>query len=249
MKPPSKMSLFQLVAPLTTVKQEEPGFVRGIEMLGTCFSIGGGFYLTAGHVAKTAIERVLKKAIRFQDKPGQNSFLIEEFEVLPQADVAIFRAPHDWMLPMPWLPAESVLEPLEDVKTFGFPHAMSNHENSLHVRCYKGYVVATVTVPGAGTEGLVRDGGIAKGTVVYELSFISGRGISGAPLVSSDRKATVGVVVAIAQSAIGDEVLQHSIAVTSRAIFPLHSDLLGNTIGGHLKKLGLINCPRGSEVY
>ena len=47
----------------------------------------------------------------------------------------------------------------------------------------------------------------------------------------------------------GEEVLQHSIAVSSRDIFPLQCKLLGDTIGGHLTKQGLINRPRGTEVY
>jgi hypothetical protein len=237
------------------------------EVLGSCFSIGGGFFLTAGHVVREASAVVGAKVpvVGVPDPSGGFVGLaVEEGEDLG-ADVGVLRVAYahsdykDWFLTFPW--RQSPLAQLEEAKTVGYAFGHTDVDGVLQIgpRAFQGYVVAR-------RNRFKPPGMSGPAFSVYELSFAAPTGLSGAPLFGPDMPSRiVGLVVgntetemcvyrssetlsdgATVESVSREEMLRLGIAVEVGTLLTLGSSLLGGALADHLRKHALLPSSQGS---
>src|SRR5439155_22482682 len=92
---------------------------RTREVCGTAFTLGGGAYLTAGHVWKQALTHPIQ-ALGMMDAPDSGTFKnvkIRDAEVLAGYDLAILKAP-PFGKSAPWSAQPVAL--LDTVQAFGY---------------------------------------------------------------------------------------------------------------------------------
>jgi len=251
----------EIVAPIVLADRLEGSLysVTG-DILGTCFSIGGGFCLTAGHVANEIRHRPASKlaVIGFRQEGRWIGAEVAECEVLG-ADVGVLKfmfaegvegsdAPtFAWSVqPLPLLAT---------VKSIGYPFGSTFVDNQLFInpRAFQGHVVSSLSrYQPVGFEGAP--------FVVYELSFAAPRGLSGAPLLFGEAPTVVrGLVIGNSQSEMRVhqsteriseveskttvehfEWLRLGVAVQSPHAASLNSALLGGSVVHHLHQQGLL---------
>jgi len=219
------------------------------ELCGTAFSIGPGVFMTAGHVVKKAFTHQVA-AIGFPGAPGLTwrGSSIDERELFDDLDIGICKARVPHAPPAPWGGGEPLLLS-EEVQTVGYPHGLDLALRMVVVRAFQGHIVSERKF--GGLPGLPR---------VYELSFPCPKGISGAPIWTTEGEGRVaGVIVSNAimemevyketevlkephkeTILIKTEALHLGIAITPTAIFALRSGLLGGTVGEWLTEQGLL---------
>lgn len=219
-------------------------FVPG-DIVGTAFSIGGDFFITAGHVAKTFAGRdVIAIGNQLGSQGHWETCLILKHEVLADLDLAVLKTtPFDAAKSFPWSVDELTMN--ASVYAAGFPYALNNPAASITTRAFSGSICS-----------LTRCDLLPEKPPVYELSFACPRGLSGAPLLQG--QTLVGVVIGnhVTEMIIYSEEeydkdsesltiyektesLHLGIAVRSNAIVDIQSDLLECTIGTHLRKHNL----------
>src|SRR5207253_9618852 len=110
-----------------------------------------------------------------------------DWELFKGADVALVECELPDAACWPWYPKE--LDMLAPVHAFGYPFALDLHNLRLRARAFKGHVVCADDAGAAELPGMPR---------IYELSFQSPRGLSGAPLLLPTTQGLLvgGVVVA-----------------------------------------------------
>lgn len=255
------MEASEIVAPIILADRIKGSLysVTG-DILGTCFSIGGGFCLTAGHVASEVRERPASKVavIGFRHERRWIGAEIAECEVLG-ADVGVLRfvfnegveggdAPKfSWSVqPLPLL---------APVKSIGYPFGSTRVDTQLFIipRAFQGHVVSALSkYQLVGFEGTP--------FAVYELSFAAPRGLSGAPLLFGEAPTVVrGLVIGNSQSEMRVhqstekiseveskttvehfEWLRLGVAVQASHVASLDSALLGGSVVRHLHQQGLV---------
>ena len=265
------LSGYSMVLPLLPARSDAPGgaAVDG-GIFGTCFSIGGPFMLTAGHVAATAPFEANRRLIAAIQTPDGMAFKAAEVVQCEQltADIGLlkvqFHYPESasWIRRLAW--SERHLLPFEVVRTAGYPyglHITEEHGNALVVRGFQGQVVASIQhFKPQGMKGPL--------FAIYELSFMAPRGLSGAPLMNANGVPVVhGVVIGNSESKMlvfrseeretekeeseqekkektssfeQYEALSLGIAVTAAQVFALESKMLGGTVRQHLSTQGLL---------
>ena len=216
------------------------------DVYGTAFPIGGGHWITAGHVVRSAAAHPLS-AIGVPSGERWATRSIKAFEVIESHDIAVFTAEHSDVDLMPWV--AGALPITIPVSSVGYPYALNRELRSIDLRGFRGYIVSNTTTTV-----------LPARPPVYELQFQCPRGLSGAPLVLEDPHSRVcGVVLGHATTemlvmtdretaADGTtttvheryEMLQLGIAVQSSALLPLRPDLLGKTVHEHLVAHGLL---------
>jgi len=234
------------------------------EIFGTCFSIGEGFMLTAGHVVREIQESayigvvgLLEPESRFpKGAPIVKSEILSCDLGIIEVDF-IVKESAKWFSTLSW--QQKPLTMLEPVKCVGYPYGLHNVEDrkSLVIRSFQGYIVAAVNrFKPLGMEG--------EPFSVYELSFQAPRGLSGSPLLREYGKLNVtGVVIGNSKSRMlvleseeiekqmGEkatrktvveqyESLSLGVAVQAEEIFGIRSELLGDAIGGYFEKNKLL---------
>jgi hypothetical protein len=245
------------VSPVLVGRRGEHGGYNVLgDILGTCFSIGGGFCMTAGHVVRELKARS-SEAIPLIATPNENTWVavdIQDSEVLG-ADIGILKCLSIIQL----IPAlkwdKENLKVLAGVESFGYPYGtyIVDSERMIIARAFKGEVACTL--PRFKPIGF--DGAAFS---VHELSFQAPRGLSGAPLLNEGASGIVkGVVIGNSQSEMilsfetekessGEQVhsververLTLGIAVRAIEIAALTSNLLEGTVSDHLSKHGLL---------
>lgn len=164
-----------------------PSFVAG-----TAFDIGGGYFLTAGHVAGS-VSGYASQSLGFlapgDQFPGHKVWAkgpIAATETHPEYNLAVLRCSAGPTASFPWM-CNSRLDLLDPVICGGFPFGHDVANLRLTTRAYAGAIAAHypfLDLP-------------AK-PEVYELSFPAPRGLSGAPVlvrIASGVPHVVGIVI------------------------------------------------------
>jgi hypothetical protein len=231
---------------------------------GTCFSIGNGIFMTAGHVA-AGIRESGKVGIVLAVSPQRDTpraLPVAEFEDLP-CDIGLLRVPSAAKLPPDWIYTlrwrRTPIVQFDDVRTLGFPHGSHTLGKRTNViqRAFRGYIVCDPPEFELPAFGGQRFG-------LYEVSFPAPLGLSGAPLLFGTgqflpRIAVSGVIIGNSQykmfvpgsgetiSENGEttiveryESLSLGIAVPVQDILPLRSELVASTIGEYLEAQDLL---------
>jgi hypothetical protein len=232
------------------------------EVLGTCFSVGGGYFVTAGHVLREASAVVGTKVpvVGVRDPSGGFMGLaVEDGEELG-ADAAILKVAcadseyKDWFLTFPW--REQPLAQLEPAKTVGYAFGHHEIDGVLQIgpRAFQGYVVSR-------RDRFRLLGMSGPPFSVYELSFAAPTGLSGSPLFGPDMPSRVaGLVVgntetqmcvyrstetvsdgASVKSVSHDQLYCIGIAVQVSTLLSLRSSLLGRVLADHLRHHALLS--------
>ncbi|MBI5565789.1 MAG: trypsin-like peptidase domain-containing protein [Chloroflexi bacterium] len=224
--------------------EEESMLIR--KVFGTAFSIGEGYFLTAGHVIQAALECEWA-GIGFPYEGTWHGSPFIESELLEEYDVGVFRAEVPSFRSMQWNPTS--LPMLYEVQSIGYPYALDVEHTQLNIRAFAGHVVSEQTFYGLKAKPRI-----------YELSFQVFRGLSGAPLLTSGRgKSVAGLVIGNRatqmlifsdKEVLADghretiveryESLQLGVAIQSSALLDLHYNLLNGTLRNHLAKNDLV---------
>lgn len=221
-------------------------------LLGTAFYIGGDIFMTAGHVLKQAEDYELVtigvKGESIEQKAGSLAFTgVGKSEIFEKIDIGLVRS-YVNMRQNIHIPRWSLenLHYLDDIHTMGFPFGLDLPNNGVYLRALKGYIVSSYQfdIPNYGE------------TNCYELSIHCPKGLSGAPLLSNVEKGGLfGVIIGNSSSELEifyeqeedkesnttnfyhkTETTKYGIAIDAREILPLYSNMLGKTIGEHLKE-------------
>jgi hypothetical protein len=255
------MQATEIVAPIVLADVLE-GSLYSLtgDVIGTCFSLGGRYCLTAGHVATEIGHRPVGKVavIGFRIEGRWIGAEVVESEVLA-ADVGVlrftFREGVEGSEPPRFSWSVRPLPLLAPVKAIGYPFGSDLVDNQLFInpRAFQGHV--------AGAPSKYRPVGFdGAAFAVYELSFAAPRGLSGAPLLVGEAPTVVaGVVIGNSQSVMrvhqstemistaeskttveNFEWLRLGVAVQSPEVASLHSALLGRTVIDHLHEHGLL---------
>jgi hypothetical protein len=240
-----------LVFPVMGVDVEADGSKKFREACGTAFTIGGGAYLTAGHVWKQASGFALQGlglgVMRAENDEHITIRRVTHAEMFDAVDLAVLELDVSSLgKTFPWSTESVAL--LDRVNTFGYPYGFDVESETLTVRAFQGEIV--------GGRTLRR---LSGRPMVHELSFQCPRGLSGAPLIRHEPKSQIVAVVlgneitemtvfteretlaAGGQETvlIKTEALHLGIAIRASEVLPLHSSLLGCTIGAWLQCHGI----------
>lgn len=216
------------------------------EVYGTAFSIGGTYWMTAGHVLRSAANQPVM-GLGFVDGSGWRFASCGPYEIQDAYDVGVFEISNVTAGAWPWSGDELAMA--VPVLSVGFPYALNPDLKTVSIRAFRGHIVAAASTLVLPAEPRV-----------YELQFQCPRGLSGAPLVfESSRLLTVGVIVGNAatqmlvlsdKEILADgsttiveryEMLQLGIAVQVKSLLPLRFEILGGkTLAEHLRSHSLL---------
>ncbi|MCI5137032.1 MAG: serine protease [Candidatus Electrothrix sp. AR1] len=224
---------------------QEPSMVLN-QIYGTAFSIGSGFFLTAAHVINSVREHKWH-GLGYSENKIWLSCVSTDFETIVDYDIGILKVQSIDCLEMDW--DNNTLPMSQRVLTAGYPYSFDNHNMAINIRAFSGYIVSDpqfYSLP-------------AKPSV-YELQFPCPRGLSGAPLFTpGSSPKIVGMIIGnhstemlvYSQREIEEdsnnksiveryEALQLGIALQTNSVLDCHFELLGSTLGSHLKRSKLI---------
>ncbi|MBI1743261.1 trypsin-like peptidase domain-containing protein [Candidatus Acetothermia bacterium] len=253
---------YSMALPVMPAKVLDEGrFQITASINGTCFSIGGPYMLTAGHVI--AIKPKSESDALVVGIQGPDGFFkaakVIDAELLP-CDLGLLRVEfvfpesENWFHRLKW--SEHPLQPLETVRSAGYAYGMHivEEHQSVVVRAFQGHIVSGLNnFKPLGMEG--------RPFSVYELSFMAPRGLSGAPLLNASGTVVVhGVVIGNSESRMvvfrsqeqeaengktssfeQYEALTLGVAVQAEEVLQQSSLLLGTTIREHLERYELLS--------
>jgi hypothetical protein len=216
------------------------------QVIGTCFSIGGGYFLTAAHVLQDAYQcKWSGISFPYEGRWQGSPFL--DTEILEDLDIGVFKAETPNIKLLRW--NDKSYPMLQAVQSIGYPYAVDFKNIRLTVRGFAGHIVSEQNFHDL--KGKPR---------IYELSFQAPRGLSGAPLFTVEKGMTVSgliignrtteMLIYSDKEIISDgksekiveryEALQLGIAIQSIAILDINYTVLGGTLRKHLANHGLI---------
>jgi len=158
---------------VATCSKKPNGSLKLDQLLGTAFSIGNQFFVTANHVAESSKSSSLKGLIYYDQSDRASLFPIKDIEEFPDYDFAILEVPDIPHSHFNWNFNNLVM--LDDVRSCGFPFAFDITNKVIRTRAFKGHVVSS------GPHFR-----LPSHPPCYELSFQCPRGLSGAPLMTKD---------------------------------------------------------------
>jgi hypothetical protein len=220
------------------------------EVCGTAFTIGGGNYLTAGHVWAAASSYPLQAiGLGMTSRNGAESLIARRIlhaTVFDTVDVAVLQVGIAFGRTFPWSAKRIAL--FDPIRAFGYPFAFDVESEALNVRGFQGEVV--------GGRNMQRLPGTP---LALELSFPCPRGLSGAPLIRhADASEIVGMVLGneitemtvfseretlaeLGQERhlIKTEALHLGVAIRASEILSLDCAMLGGTVEAWLSAHGI----------
>lgn len=251
-------SYLEYFFPVARFKEKKSTDSTNIELelnniVGTAFAIGNNLYMTAWHVLEQAIEFKLP-AIGLQEKDDTDSFdfvPIEEYEYHKEYDIAVFTVNHQErkhnVRALPWI--SSPLAIFHPVSSMGYPYSFDTEKKSLFPRGYSGNIVV-------GRTWRDRSNYLTANPEILEVSYISPRGLSGAPLIFNQKficGVTLGnigkyVEVVRAEHELTDEglIIQetrffHGFGISFESLQNLSfGKLIDTTFKNHLDSVGLL---------
>lgn len=242
------------------VGTKNPGGSDRTEMerlCGTACSIGGGYFLTAGHVVEAA--RQSRSFGLGYGVPGKHAVRIAyagDSEVDDDLDLGVIEPMAEVPRPVTtFLWSTERRSMLHDVQTIGFPHGHDPEQATFTPRAFKGYIVSSH-----------RSSDRANDPRHYELSFSCPKQISGAPVMSlhatgpNKPPMVVGVILGNSETGVtlggyseestGEDgmverfertdIKHFGIAISTASMIGFESELLGNTVIKHLRTQGYL---------
>lgn len=231
------------------------------DVIGTCFHIGGCYFMTAGHVVESIKNNASKSAaISILEGENLRPINIIETEVL-DCDIGILKCANTF--PKDLANAHTIewgngtINLKDTLYASGYPFGLYRRGNdaTLVQRTFQGHVICEIHKfkPPALNGHYFR---------VLELSFQVPRGLSGAPLFSQSKSEFLihGVMIGNSESAMKvystketiketdttttyydrDEVMCLGVAVHPASILPLKSTLLNGTVQEHIQNHNLL---------
>jgi hypothetical protein len=221
------------------------------QVFGTAFYIGNNLFLTAGHCL-SKIEDGQFLGVGYPQPPKTDLGLVpfKDGETFEEHDVGLVETVRE----VPHVEAQKwrldVVTALHDVWTVGYPHALDISDMGFVAqRAFKGHTVSHVSFKRL-------SGGFLD---AYELSFMAPKGISGAPVFSSDSATVLGLMLGMKETGMDvcrefeatddgktaefvyyRQMMHYGIAVTAQSVAAIRSNKLGMTIGEYLKQQNLI---------
>ena len=159
-------------------KLERPVSIKNV--LGTCFCVTGNLFLTAGHVLNAELQYDYR-GVGFNSTGRYQGVEITNYEIDESIDIGIFEADLNGQIILPM--RFGSLPMSFPVKTCGFPFSLDCDLASVSIKTFDGTIVSSTRL-----KQLER---VPK---CYELSFICPRGLSGAPLWSSNDSEDIRVI-------------------------------------------------------
>ncbi len=239
-----------LAFPVVGMDAGADGSNKARAVCGSAFTLGGGHYLTAGHVWTAAASFPLQGiGLGTTSASGSEHVLIRKIvdtAVFEAIDVAILQVEVSFGRTFPWNAKPPAL--LDPVRAFGYPFGFDSERETLAVRAFQGHIV------GGG-----RTHRFSGQPAVSEVSFPCPRGLSGAPLVRhGDTSEIVGMVLGNeitemtvfsetetlseagqVKQLIKTEALHLGLAIRASELLPLSCPLLGGTIEAWLLSHGI----------
>jgi trypsin-like peptidase len=143
----------------------------GHDICGTAFALAPRLFMTAAHVLDGP-RAEFSLCTKMSEGSGLKAWPVVDWELLTDIDVALVECELPGAAMYPWHARE--LDMLTDVLAMGYPFAIDEVDLFGRARALKGYVVCADTAGASELKGRPR---------IYELSFQSPRGLSGAPLL------------------------------------------------------------------
>lgn len=178
------------------------------ELIGTSFIVGSrGLLVSARHVFESARTNSLSKGLQVGIVAKANNGTDAASEIVPINDYEFAPAPYDIGVALTGYKCQSPLRltPLDvtewaEIATLGYPlQAVSGPSEglNLNLRCHRGYI-----------QRRIRPGDLKIGNhpESFELNFLIGTGVSGAPLFV--HKGNVDVVIGVCVGSIRTEVIE-----------------------------------------
>ncbi len=249
----NRRMLCNLVCPLIVGNRLDERNTEVKQIVGTAFSLGNNYLLTAGHCLPDLSENQVFGL--GYPQPGRHELgivQVKRAEHFETHDLALLEsaAPVPYLEVQKW--SQQVATALAEVWSAGYPHALDIAEMGFVAqRAFKGHIVSHLP------HGRLADGSFLE---VYELSFIAPKGISGAPLfLQGEIPLVAGVMLGTRQTdmeitrefeASDDgrtaefhwyiQRMHYGMALTSEALIKLRSDTLNMTIKEYLQSQGLL---------
>ncbi len=218
------------------------------QVYGTSFYIENNTFVVAGHTLKNALQHGMFGLAYKADEFVKWSKIVES-ELIEDYDVGLVKAEIPGAKAFAWDFHE--LPMLNDVQTFGYPHALDLQNLILHLRAFKGQIVSNFTFYH-----------FPSNPRCYELSFACPKDLSGAPLMTAMGTPKIkGVIIGNASTDMmvysGKEVIieksektvvetveryestQFGLAIQTGSIRHIESNLLGDSVGEYLKTANL----------
>jgi hypothetical protein len=220
------------------------------DVCGTAFTLGGGNYLTAGHVWKTASSFPLQGiGLGTATQDGSEHMLIRKIvdaAAFDTVDVAVLQVGFSFGSTFAWNAKPPAL--LDPVRAFGYPFGFDSEAETLTVRAFQGHIVG-----GGKTRRF------SGRPAVSEVSFPCPRGLSGSPLIRhGDPSEIVGMILGneISEMTVytetekliesgqektlmKTEALHLGLAIRASELLPLSCSLLGGSIEAWLSSHGI----------
>lgn len=215
------------------------------QIFGSSFSIGGKYFLTCAHVVKESLPEEWH-GVGFVEGDYWKVAMLLDYELMDSHDICLVKADVPDVSAFRW--SIDTHPMLFGVRTSGYPYALSIPEGALSIRSFTGNIVSNPKFYK-----------LKSTPRVYELPFQCPRGLSGGPLLTNNKNEVTGIIIGNAKSEMmvfSDkeiinegktetiveryESLQFGIALSASEIMDLHSNMLGMTVGEHLKKFGLL---------
>jgi hypothetical protein len=247
-----KKQICNVVCPILFGNRSAPETVEIKQVYGTAFYIGNNLFLTAGHCL-SSVEENQFLGVGYPQPPRTDLGLIpfKHAETFEEHDVGIVETVQE----VPHVEAQKwsldIATALHDVWTAGYPHALDISDMGyVAQRAFKGYTVSHIPFK------RLKGGGFID---AYELSFMTPKGISGAPVISFESATILGLMIGMKETGMDvcrefeatddgktteyvwyRQMMHYGVAITSQAIAKIYSKKLGMTIETYLREQNLV---------
>lgn len=172
-------------------------------LLGTCFSIGKGLFVTAGHVAESLRESKRPSLRKFETDGQVKPFPVQISESWGNVDFGIIKASDACLPAISWLNSR-IVEPT-NIYTIGFAFGLDIRRRKISRRHFHGHIVSSQKYASWQELDETRTPEGSYPFWTYELSFACPLCQSGSPLFAKlpdNTTSVVGIVIGNSKSKI-----------------------------------------------